>query len=83
MDALKFMFTFSTGKLKHSATVEFGAPIDLNVYCQVSPEYPEGVLLTRAILNLMSVSQFIIMLICMLSTINISMLIQWEIVISY
>lgn len=46
----------SQGKLKHSATVEFGAPIDLNVYCQVSPENPEGVLLTRAILNNMNVS---------------------------
>jgi hypothetical protein len=53
-----YINTYSIGKLKHAATVEFGAPIDLNVYCQVSPENPEGVLLTRAILNTMSVSHF-------------------------
>ena len=44
----------SIGKLKHSATVEFCAPIDFQVFCRITPETPEGVLLSRAILIEMS-----------------------------
>ena len=44
----------SIGKLKHSATVEFSAPIEYQVFCRITPENPEGVLLSRSILNEMS-----------------------------
>jgi hypothetical protein len=41
----------SIGKLKHTATVAYEAPISYSVYCQITPENPEGVLLTKAILK--------------------------------
>jgi hypothetical protein len=44
------------GKLKHSATVEFGAPIEYTVF-RVTPENPEGVLLTKTMFNDMNVSE--------------------------
>lgn len=44
----------SIGKLKHAATLEFCAPIDFKVFCRITPETPEGVLLSRAILTEMS-----------------------------
>lgn len=44
----------SIGKLKHAATVEFSAPIEFQVFCRITPENPEGVLLSRSILNEMS-----------------------------
>lgn len=43
------------GKLKHSATVEFGAPIEYNVF-RITPEHPEGVLLSKAMFSDMNVS---------------------------
>ena len=43
------------GKLKHSATVEFGAPIEYTVY-RITPERPDGVLLTKTMFNDMNVS---------------------------
>ena len=41
----------SIGKMKHAATVAFDAPIEYSVYCGVSPETPEGTMLSRAHLN--------------------------------
>ena len=43
------------GKLKHAATVEFDAPIEYNVFCRITAENPEGVLLTKAIFMEMNV----------------------------
>ena len=43
------------GKLKHSATVEFGAPIEYNVF-RITPENPEGILLSKAMFSDMNVS---------------------------
>jgi hypothetical protein len=45
----------SIGKLKHSATVEFGAPIEYNVF-RITPENPEGILLSKAMFSDMNVS---------------------------
>ena len=45
------------GKLKHAATVEFDAPIEFNVFCKVTAENPEGILLTKAIFTEMNVSK--------------------------
>lgn len=44
----------SIGKLKHAATVEFSAPIEFQVFCRITPESPDGILLSRSILNEMS-----------------------------
>lgn len=44
----------SIGKLKHSATKEFDAPHSFNIYCQITPANPEGILLTKAILKQMA-----------------------------
>lgn len=46
--------SLSIGKLKHSATMEFCAPIEFQVFCRITSETPDGVLLSRAILNEMS-----------------------------
>jgi hypothetical protein len=45
----------SIGKLKHLA----GAPMEFNVFCHITPETPDGVLLSRAILNEMSDNEMI------------------------
>lgn len=37
----------SIGKMKHAATVAFDAPIEYSVFCNVSPETPEGTMLSR------------------------------------
>lgn len=49
----------SIGKLKHTATVAYDAPISYSVYCQITPENPEGTLLTKAILKTLAENELI------------------------
>lgn len=43
----------SIGRLKHSCIEAFGVPADYSIYCQRTPENPEGILLTKVILKQM------------------------------
>jgi hypothetical protein len=42
------------GKIKHTAITEFECPVEYSVFCHITPENPEGVLLTKKILSEMN-----------------------------